>query len=92
MATQVSKYKDRLQKSQQEKETEEVSFQVEEAEQQLQSDILATKKSAASKAKELNRLKDTFPLDSDAIIAAQVELEGLKDGLKRLEALKEELF
>jgi invasion protein IalB len=33
-----------------------------------------------------------YPFDPQAIISLQVKLEGLEDGLKRLEALHAELF
>ena len=92
MAQKESKYSKLLQQSQQEKELKEVEFQVKEASLQLESDILATKKSLASKESLLSSLKGKFPLDANSIVKAQVEVEGLEDGLKRLEALQKELF
>lgn len=86
------KYKDLLQQSQKEKEEQEIAFQVEETEQQLASDILATKRSIVSKQRELTNAKASITFNSKKIVNLQVELEGLEDGLSRLEALKEELF
>lgn len=70
----------------------EIQFQVEESEQQLQSDMIATRKSIAAKKRSLEIAKNAFPLNSKFIIDTQVELEGLEEGLKRLTALKTELF
>lgn len=42
-----------------------------------------------AKAK-LSSMKNDYPLDLDAIIKVQLNVESLEDGLKRLENLKEE--
>jgi hypothetical protein len=42
--------------------------------------------------KELVSLKEAYPFDSQSIIDKQIEIEGLKDGLMRLEELQIELF
>jgi hypothetical protein len=54
--------------------------------------VLATKKSIASVERDLLNWKSSFPLDAQRIIDIQVQLESLQDGLKRLQALQEELF
>jgi len=46
----------------------------------------------ASKESVLASLKGKFPLDANSIVRTQVEVEGLQDGLKRLEDLQKELF
>ena len=90
--TKGSKYIDLLNLSKEDKDKQELEFQNEESLNQLQADILATKKAISAKSRELLSLKCAFPLESEKIIEAQVELEGLEDGLNRLNALKEELF
>lgn len=54
--------------------------------------MLATKKSIASVERDLLNSKSTFPLDAQLIVSLQVKLEGLVDGLTRLQALQTELF
>ena len=90
--TEALKYKDLLQQSQQEKDAQQVEFQVEEALQQLQADVLATKRSLASSKQVLLAAKSARPFDSQAVINAQLQIEGLEDGLRRLNGLLEELF
>lgn len=92
MEQQQLKYKDLLQQSQEEKDKQEIEFLVEEAKQQLESDILATNKSLATNKRKLLQQMSSIPLDSQSIINIQVEIEGLEDGLKRLNSLKEVLF
>ena len=86
------KYKDLLLQSSQEKEAQEVEFKVEEMQQSLDADILATKKSLAGEKASLVRLKSKFPLNAQDIIDTQLRIESLEDGLKRLGLLKAELF
>ena len=94
MATKTTsvKYKDLLLQSSQEKEAQEVEFKVEEMQQSLDADILATKKSLAGEKASLVRLKSKFPLNAQDIIDTQLRIESLEDGLKRLGLLKAELF
>ena len=86
------KYRDLLLQSSQEKEAQEVEFKVEEMQQSLDADILATKKSLAGEKASLIRLKSNFPLNAQDIIDTQLRIESLEDGLKRLGLLKAELF
>jgi hypothetical protein len=69
-----------------------VEFQVEEAQQQLQADVLATKRSLASSKQSLLAAKSARPFNSQDVINAQLQIEGLEDGLKRLNGLLAELF
>ena len=57
---------------------------------QLQSDILATKRDMEKAKAKLSSMKNDYPLDLDAIIKTQLNVESLEDGLKRLENLKKE--
>lgn len=86
------KYKDLLLQSSQEREEQEVEFRVEEMEQSLQADILATKRALAARKSDLARAKSSYPLNANKIIEFQIDIEGMEDGLKRLNALREELF
>ena len=61
-------------------------------EQSLQADILATKRALAARKSDLARAKSSYPLNADKIIEFQIDIEGMEDGLKRLNALREELF
>jgi hypothetical protein len=86
------KYKELLLQSSQEKELQEVEFRVEEMQQSLEADILATKRSLAGERATLVRYKSQFPLMAQYVIDSQIRIESLEDGLARLNALKQELF
>ena len=86
------KYKELLLQSQEEKDQKDVQFQVEQAELQLQSDILATKQSLAEAKGNLEVSKASSPFQAARVVDFQIAVEALEDGLKRLEALKVELF
>lgn len=83
-------FKERKLVSSEELDQKEVQYAVDEAKLQLQSDILATEKSLASKKAELDDAKCSVPLNSSNIVNLQIEVESLEDGLKRLNALKKE--
>ena len=69
---------------------QEVLFMVNEAKLQFEADLLATQRALATKEKELNEAKMAYPLNTNAIINLQIEVESLKDGIKRMGALKKE--
>jgi hypothetical protein len=54
--------------------------------------VLKTKQLIAAARKDLAGLKDSYPLNPQAIIDKQIDLEGLEDGLERLISLQKELF
>ena len=58
----------------------------------MQSDILATKVSKAEIEAKLEAAKHAYPLDTQAIIDLQDEVEAYTEGLEKLEALMTELF
>ena len=57
----------------------------------MSSDILATKEALSDAKIKLEERKTTYPLDVNAIMSASSAVEGYEEGLKKLEALKEEL-
>lgn len=84
-------YKERKVLSSEEQSQKEVSRAVENAKLQLQSDILATQSALEDKRQELDDAKTTYPLNAVTIINLMTEVEGLNDGLMKLQALKDEL-
>ena len=88
----AKKYKDLLSQSQQEKDQLELSFRVEEAQHKLSADLLSTKRSLAEANLALMQAKSNYPLYPQDVINAQLRVEGLEDGIRRLEALQTELF
>ena len=70
--------------------TTQVEFAVDSTKLELQSSLLATKKSLAEAEQRLKDLKTTYPLDVTAIVAAELEIRDYKDGIKILEALQKE--
>ena len=69
---------------------QEVSFMVNEAKLQFEADLLATKRALAAKKKDLEDAKMTYPLNTKTIIDLQIEVEGLEDGIKRMDKLRKE--
>ena len=67
-----------------------IQFKVNEAKLQYQADRLHTEQSLANKKEELEVAKTTAPLDMPRIVELQIEVEGLEDGLKRMDALARE--
>ena len=86
------KYSQLLDQSQQELDQQEKSFQVEQANLQLQSDISATNQSLLSAKKDLAAAYITKPFSSQAIISAQDKVTILEAGIKRLSELQKQLF
>lgn len=84
-------YKEKKVLSSKELSQKEVSCAVKKASLQLQSDLLASESALEDKKEQLNDAKTTYPLDVQKIIDIQLEIEQLEDGIKRAEALKEEL-
>ena len=76
--------------TQEEASQKDIQFAVENTKLQLSSDILATKKSLAEKKEEIEVVKTTYPFDTARYINLSVEIEGLEDGLKRIETIQKE--
>ena len=85
-----SKLVDLLQQSKEQKDQKGIQSRVSRAKLQLQSNILATKESLEAKQEALEGVILTG--NWVAVVQAQVEIEGLEDGLRRLEKLETELF
>ena len=83
-------YKDKKYISQEEIESQDVEFMVEDTKLQFQKDYLETKKELSVARLNLDDLKTDYPLDIQAIIDKEVEIENLSDALSRMDRLKEE--
>ncbi len=83
-------YKERKLVSEEQKSQKDIEFAVENAKLQLSSDILATKQELATKEAALEDAKSDVPLNTECIINLMADVEALKDGVKKLEALKKE--
>jgi predicted nucleic acid-binding Zn-ribbon protein len=86
------KYADLLARSKEQKDEATRQIQVDEAAQDLESEILRSRKAILSSERRLHDLKGTFPLDIKGINSEKQELGDLKEGLKTLNELKAELF
>lgn len=87
-----SLYRKNLEKNEQEIELELLDFKEEEALQQINADILATKKSINRCKQAIMKAESEFPFSSEKIIKAELEKEGYEAGLKRLQSIKKRLF
>ena len=84
-------YKDKKFISPEETESKEVEFMVEDAKLQFQKDLLETKKALSASQMELNDLITDYPLDVQAIIDKQIEIENYSDAINRMDKLAKEL-
>lgn len=83
-------YKDKKFISPEEMESKEIEFIVEDAKLQFQKDLLETRKALSTTEVELNDLKISYPLNVQAIIDKQIEVENFKDAINRMNVLAEE--
>lgn len=88
----MKKYSELLAQSPEEISQSELSYKVAQAELQLQSDVLSTKKALNEAEQKIVELKKQFPLNSKAIMEANNQADAYALGLKFLEKLKSELF
>lgn len=88
----MNTYKARLSMSKESREAQELEFQVEEAQQQLDADLLATRRDLKTAKQRLEQAKSAAPFSSGDILRAKKEVSSLEQGVKELEALKAELF
>lgn len=76
--------------SEEEVATSQVEYAVESTKLELQSSLLATKKSLGEAENKLKELKTDYPLDIQAIVDAELEIRDLKDGIEIVERLQKE--
>lgn len=86
------KYHELLHQSQQDRDSQDIQFEVDQARLQLESDILATKQSLGDANKALIKAKSARPFKSSVVADCIKEIRELEDGLKIAEDLKAELF
>ena len=67
-----------------------VEFAVDSTKLELQSSLLATRKSLAEAEQNLKDLKTTYPLNIEAIVGEQLKVRDYKDGIKIIEDLQKE--
>ena len=84
-------YKEQKFISPEEVESQEVKFMVEDTKLQFQKDLLETKRALSVAQAELNDLKTDYPLDVQAIIDKQIEIENYEDATGRMDKLGIEL-
>ena len=83
-------YKEKRFISEEEQTSRDIEFMVEDAKLQFQKDLLETKKELEASRLVLADLKTNYPLDIQAIIDTQVEIENLSDAITRMDELAEE--
>jgi hypothetical protein len=88
----MTKYKDRLLQSQEQKDQAQSEFTNAQAQLQLQSSILSTRLEVQKSESKLEDLKSGNPLSPQAIISQMATVAEWKLGLTQLEALQQELF
>ena len=69
---------------------QEIVYMVDEAKLQFDADVLNTKRALATKKAELEEAKTSYPINTQAIINLQIEVEAYQDSLNRLMELKKE--
>ena len=67
-----------------------VDYAVDSTKLELQSSLLATKKSQGEAEQKLKDLKTSYPLDVQAIVDTELEIRDYKDGIKIIESLMKE--
>lgn len=90
--TSSPKFKDLVSKSEQQKNTEEVNFAVEDARIQLEADIQTARKNVSNKQRSLHQAKANISFSSSRIITAARDLKLAEADLNDLTALMSELF
>lgn len=63
-----------------------------EAKPQLDIDIIETRKAIVANERELEKAKNSFPIDTRKVVECINKINALKEGQKILTALSEELF
>ena len=88
----AKKYSTLINKTEVEINKEEKAFRVEEAEQQLNQDLLSTRRSLAILKRAVVSAKSAYPLDAQTIIRAEEEVEAKERAVSKLEGYLAEMF
>lgn len=83
-------YKKKVLLSSEEVDESKVEFAVEDTKLQLESSLLATKRSLAEAKDKLKSLKQEYPIDFQKIVDVTNNIRDLEDGVKILNALSKE--
>ncbi len=83
-------YKNKKVLSEEAVEKSSVEFAVESTSLELQSSLLATKKSLEEAKNDLKELKCSYPLDIQEIVSKTLDIRDLQDGIKIVESLQKE--
>ena len=83
-------YKEKRFISEEEQNSRDIEFMVEDTKLQFQKDLLETKKEYEAARLLLADLKTNYPLDVQAIIDAQIDVENYSDAITRMDELAEE--
>ena len=87
-----AKFAERVLQSKEDKEQLELSWEIEDAEKQLQEDITASERALMVAKRTLETSYGKLPLVSQNILDAQDEVESLEEGVKKLKSLLKLLF
>ena len=71
-------------------ENSQVEYAVESTKLELQSALLATKKSLEEAKNQLKDLKSNYPIDIEAIVEKQLEVRDYTNGIEIIESLQKE--
>ena len=83
-------YKKKVLLSSEEVDESKVEFAVEDTKLQLESSLLATKRSLAEAKEKLKSLKQEYPINFQKIVDVTNNIRDLEDGIKTLNSLKKE--
>ena len=83
-------YKNKKVLSEEAVENSQVEYAVESTKLELQSALLATKKSLEEAKSQLKDLKSEYPIDIEAIVEKQLEVRDYTNGIEIIESLQKE--
>ena len=86
------KFSERVLASQSEKDQLELQYQIEDAEDQLKSDIKATERALTQAKRELEKSYSNLPFNTQNILNAEANVDSLTEGLAKSKALLKKLF
>ena len=86
------KFSERVLASKSEKDQLELQYQIEDAEDQLKSDIKATERALTQAKRELEKSYGALPFNTQNILNAEANVDSLTEGLAKSKALLKKLF